>query len=164
MESLKSSKLHSSVPKHFFCAESNEERDDWVTALIEFTEDASESIENSPQQPQYHQQQQYDRSSAYDSLSTPSTRYDHTNDDLKPNSLNIFATPASIAASVADLLSTYTMGVVGGEDQSQKQKQEEEVISHLEQRLIHLMMNQKINTVNIVIQIIIIIFCCQIQE
>lgn len=122
MESLKSSKLHSSVPKHFFCAESNEERDDWVTALIEFTEDASESIENSPQQPQYHQQQQYDRSSAYDSLSTPSTRYDHTNDDLKPNSLNIFATPASIAASVADLLSTYTMGVVGGEDQSQKQK------------------------------------------
>ncbi|KAF6069871.1 RhoGAP domain family protein [Candida albicans] len=122
MESSKSSKLHSSVPKHFFCAESNEERDDWVTALIEFTEDASESIENSPQQPQYHQQQQYDRSSAYDSLSTPSTRYDHTNDDLKPNSSNIFATPASIAASVADSLSTYTMGVVGGEDQSQKQK------------------------------------------
>ena len=111
MESLKSSKLHSSVPKHFFCAESDDERDDWVTALIEFTEDASESVENSPQQ-------QYDRSNAYDSLSTPNTRYDHANDDLKPGSLNIFATPASIAASVADLLSTYTMGVV--DDQSQK--------------------------------------------
>ncbi|CAI5759566.1 unnamed protein product [Candida verbasci] len=48
MESQKSSKLHSSTPKHFFCAETDEERDDWVTALIEFTEVSVDSEESSP--------------------------------------------------------------------------------------------------------------------
>lgn len=38
LESTKSSKLSSSYPKHFFCAESDEERDDWVGAMVEFTE------------------------------------------------------------------------------------------------------------------------------
>lgn len=48
MESAKASKLHSTTNKHFFCAETDEERDDWVTALIEFTEPALESTESSP--------------------------------------------------------------------------------------------------------------------
>ncbi|KAI5962867.1 BEM3 [Candida margitis] len=48
MESAKASKLHSTASKHFFCAETDEERDDWVTALIEFTEPSSESNESSP--------------------------------------------------------------------------------------------------------------------
>lgn len=37
MESQKTSKLSSSAPKHFFCAESDEERDEWVDVLIEFS-------------------------------------------------------------------------------------------------------------------------------
>lgn len=34
----KSSKISGSYPKHFFCAESDEERDEWVAAMVEFTE------------------------------------------------------------------------------------------------------------------------------
>lgn len=37
LENSKSSKI-SSYPKHFFCAESDEERDMWVAAMVEFTE------------------------------------------------------------------------------------------------------------------------------
>ncbi|CAK9441167.1 uncharacterized protein LODBEIA_P50360 [Lodderomyces beijingensis] len=48
MESQKSSKLHTTSSKHFFCAETDEERDDWVTALIEFTEPSPRSSETSP--------------------------------------------------------------------------------------------------------------------
>lgn len=48
MESAKASKIHATTSKHFFCAETDEERDDWVTALIEFTEPALESNESSP--------------------------------------------------------------------------------------------------------------------
>lgn len=38
LENTKSSKLSSSLPKHFFCAESDSERDEWVAAMVEFTE------------------------------------------------------------------------------------------------------------------------------
>lgn len=38
LENTKSSKLSNSLPKHFFCAESDEERDDWVAAMVEFTD------------------------------------------------------------------------------------------------------------------------------
>lgn len=38
LENSRSSKLSSSLPKHFFCAESDSERDDWVAAMVEFTE------------------------------------------------------------------------------------------------------------------------------
>ncbi|KAL6452004.1 LOW QUALITY PROTEIN: BEM3 GTPase-activating protein BEM3 [Candida maltosa Xu316] len=43
-----SKKIHSSTPKHFFCAETDFERDDWVTALIEFTDPSCESNPTSP--------------------------------------------------------------------------------------------------------------------
>ncbi|KAI3403171.2 BEM3 [Candida oxycetoniae] len=55
MESPKASKLHSTTNKYFFCAETDEERDDWVTALIEFTEivpsPEPKSADVSPQKP-----------------------------------------------------------------------------------------------------------------
>lgn len=35
---LKSSKISGSYPKHFFCAESDVERDEWVSAMVEFAE------------------------------------------------------------------------------------------------------------------------------
>lgn len=34
----KGSKLSSSTPKHFLCAESDEERDEWISAMVEFTD------------------------------------------------------------------------------------------------------------------------------
>ncbi|EGV62460.1 hypothetical protein CANTEDRAFT_126477 [Yamadazyma tenuis ATCC 10573] len=37
MESHKSSKLSNSFPKHFFCAENDYERDEWVNALIDMS-------------------------------------------------------------------------------------------------------------------------------
>lgn len=36
METQKQSKLSASFPKHFFCAETDEERDDWVDILLEY--------------------------------------------------------------------------------------------------------------------------------
>ncbi|CAH6722399.1 GTPase-activating protein Bem3p [[Candida] jaroonii] len=42
METVKS-KLSSSMPKHFFCAESDEERDDWVEILIDSTNNDTSS-------------------------------------------------------------------------------------------------------------------------
>lgn len=42
METVKS-KLSSSMPKHFFCAESDEERDDWVDILIDSTNNDTSS-------------------------------------------------------------------------------------------------------------------------
>lgn len=38
LENAKSSKLSTSLPKHFFCAESDTERDEWVAAMVEYTE------------------------------------------------------------------------------------------------------------------------------
>ncbi|EAZ63943.2 hypothetical protein PICST_66478 [Scheffersomyces stipitis CBS 6054] len=38
IESQKSSKLSSSLPKYFFCAETDEERDSWVSTLVEFND------------------------------------------------------------------------------------------------------------------------------
>lgn len=38
LENTKSSKLTNSLPKHFFCAETDKERDEWVAAMVEFTE------------------------------------------------------------------------------------------------------------------------------
>lgn len=38
MEGRKNSKLSSSLPKHFFCAESDEDRDSWVNVLLEYNE------------------------------------------------------------------------------------------------------------------------------
>lgn len=63
METVKSSKLSNSLPKHFFCAESDEERDDWVNILIENTEDQSSQ--------QYNQSYEDDRS--YNGVETPQT-------------------------------------------------------------------------------------------
>lgn len=34
----KGSKLSNSTPKHFLCAESDEERDEWISAMVEFTD------------------------------------------------------------------------------------------------------------------------------
>lgn len=47
MESQKVSKLSGSVPKHFFCAESDEERDAWVNTLIDFTQSPNSSLPGS---------------------------------------------------------------------------------------------------------------------
>lgn len=38
LESSKSSKISGAYPKHFFCAESDTERDEWIAAMVEFTE------------------------------------------------------------------------------------------------------------------------------
>lgn len=38
LESTKTSKLSSSLPKHFFCAESDQERDEWISSMVQFTE------------------------------------------------------------------------------------------------------------------------------
>ncbi|GEQ66892.1 hypothetical protein JCM33374_g555 [Metschnikowia sp. JCM 33374] len=38
LESSKSSKLSGYSPKHFFCAESDFERDEWIAAMVEFTD------------------------------------------------------------------------------------------------------------------------------
>lgn len=54
LENTKSSKLSSSLPKHFFCAESDRERDEWVAAMVEFTE--NDPISN--QDDQYISQEQ----------------------------------------------------------------------------------------------------------
>lgn len=43
MESGKTSKLSSSIPKHFFCAETDAERDEWVSMLIESNEGLTSS-------------------------------------------------------------------------------------------------------------------------
>lgn len=47
MEGRKNSKLSSSLPKHFFCAESDEERDSWVNLLLEYNDpgDASSNFD-----------------------------------------------------------------------------------------------------------------------
>lgn len=47
MESQKVSKLSGSIPKHFFCAESDEERDNWVNTLIDFTQSPNSSLPGS---------------------------------------------------------------------------------------------------------------------
>ncbi|KAK6454912.1 Rho GTPase activation protein [Scheffersomyces xylosifermentans] len=44
MEPQKSSKLSSSLPKHFFCAETDRERDSWVNALVEFNDGGDTSV------------------------------------------------------------------------------------------------------------------------
>ncbi|RLV96325.1 GTPase-activating protein BEM3 [Spathaspora sp. JA1] len=71
MEPHKSSKLQSSLPKHFFCAETDQERDEWVEALIEFTQEEEEMV-------------QEDIGSPMTSfMETPSSRYDSGNDELE---------------------------------------------------------------------------------
>ena len=42
MEGQKSSKLSNSLPKHFFCAESDEERDEWIDCLVEYNGSAND--------------------------------------------------------------------------------------------------------------------------
>lgn len=38
IEGTRNSKMSSSLPKHFFCAETNEDRDGWISAMVEFAE------------------------------------------------------------------------------------------------------------------------------
>lgn len=38
IEGTRNSKISSSPPKHFFCAESDEERDNWIASMVEFTD------------------------------------------------------------------------------------------------------------------------------
>lgn len=38
IEGTRNSKMSSSPPKHFFCAESDEERDNWIASMVEFTD------------------------------------------------------------------------------------------------------------------------------
>ncbi|KAI5955197.1 BEM3 [Candida jiufengensis] len=84
MESTKS-KLHTTPSKHFFCAETDEERDDWVTALIEFTE-PSPSAESSPQKSRIEVDEiptpvEYDKKFSYDNYSTNN----NNNTSFNPN-------------------------------------------------------------------------------
>ncbi|MCP8715997.1 MAG: hypothetical protein M5E90_01100 [Asgard group archaeon] len=114
MESQSSKKLHSSIPKHFFCAETDEERDDWVTSLIEFTEGSPESSE-----PSSPQRLGNGRDENIDNLLTPNTKVEIGNDELK--SINNGLTPASIAASFADSISNFSTTIIN-EDITKKPK------------------------------------------
>lgn len=38
LESSRNSKISNSQPKHFFCAETDEERDSWIAAMVDFTD------------------------------------------------------------------------------------------------------------------------------
>ncbi|KAG7662757.1 BEM3 [[Candida] subhashii] len=94
MEGHKSSKLQSSLPKHFFCAETDLERDEWVNVLVEF----SDNDQNSPRQ-----------GGAYEFAETPSsTRYESFNNDDIMDSKKYLHTPASYANTSNDQMSTYT--------------------------------------------------------
>lgn len=71
LENVRSSKLSNSLPKHFFCAESDNERDEWVAAMVEYTENdplAGNEDQNSlPEMdsPQLILQDEFDQSSTY---------------------------------------------------------------------------------------------------
>lgn len=84
-------KLTSSYAKHFFCAETDEERDDWVEALLEFNDSFSgsndvdqQSIPPESPLPKYEYQEELDHSNR---LQTPSLNYtmgshSHSNDQI----------------------------------------------------------------------------------
>ena len=85
-------KLTSSYAKHFFCAETDEERDEWVEALLEFNDSFSgvnndvdhRSIPSESALPKYEYQEELDHSSR---LQTPSLNYtvgshSHSNDQI----------------------------------------------------------------------------------
>lgn len=50
----KGNKLSSSTPKHFLCAESDEERDEWIAAMVEFTENDPLKSDPSQVENEYH--------------------------------------------------------------------------------------------------------------
>lgn len=72
LETTRATKL-SSYPKHFFCTESDADRDDWINALIEFNDsgDTSFGSNNEVSVDQY--------------LETPSSKFDYQ-DELEQNS------------------------------------------------------------------------------
>lgn len=72
LESSKSSKISGSYPKHFFCAESDLERDEWIAAMVEFTENDPLNTEDRPSNLQ---------SISARSLQIPSGSYEALNSD-----------------------------------------------------------------------------------
>jgi len=81
LENAKISKLSASSSKHFFCSESDSERDEWVAAMVEYTENdplASNDDQNSLQEldsPHVMLNEDFDQSNRY--LSGTSSNYAH---------------------------------------------------------------------------------------
>ncbi|EDK46210.1 hypothetical protein LELG_04391 [Lodderomyces elongisporus NRRL YB-4239] len=125
MESTKASKLHTTTNKHFFCAETDEERDDWVTALIEFTEPLTDSPDASPQNFNTYQDAMTPSDSGkylYDSYGNSINSGNNNSNNNNNNSNAMQEAPSSSSGSYLsiDQSSTQTSTLI--EEQAKKMK------------------------------------------
>lgn len=98
MESHKTSKLSSSIPKHFFCAETDHERDEWVSMLIESNEGSAPPLDVDDNSSSSNITANASEGTL---LNTPRSQPDYQ-DDLESSTNKIFKSPLHTSHTTTD--------------------------------------------------------------